>query len=133
MKRWLMVCCVGILAVQSASPAWAIKQFGDQFKETYTKGNENKDFVKLVEEAKCNVCHIDGENKKMKNEYGVAVGTLLTKKDFPPDRFKKEPEKCKEEIEAAFKKVLEMKAKDGTLFGDKIKAGELPGGDVKGK
>ncbi len=134
MRRfWMMALVLCVATTWVVPPAFAIKQFGDQFKETYTKDNQNKDFVKLVEEAKCNVCHIEGENKKKRNEYGDAVSELLKKKDFPPDRFKKEPEKCKEEIEAAFKKVEEMKAKDEKTFGAKIKEGKLPGGDVKGK
>ena len=134
MRRfWMMALVLCVATTWVVPPAFAIKQFGDQFKETYTKDNQNKEFVKLVEEAKCNVCHIEGENKKKRNEYGNAVSELLKKKDFPPDRFKKEPEKCKEEIEAAFKKVEEMKAKDEVTFGAKIKDGKLPGGDVKGK
>lgn len=124
---------LGLVLSWTAAPAFAIKQFGDQFKDTYTKDNANKDFIKLVDDAKCNVCHIDGENKKKRNEYGEAVATLLKKADFPADRFKKEPDKCKEEIEKAFKKVEDMKAKDGKSFGEKIKDGKLPGGDVKGK
>ncbi len=124
---------LGFVLGMTVSPAYAIKQFGDQFKETYTGKSENKEFIKLVEEAKCNVCHIDGENKKKRNQYGEAVATLLKKADFPPDRFKKEPEKCKEEIEKAFKKAGEMKDKEGKTFADKIKGGKLPGGDVKGK
>ncbi len=133
MTRVLTLAVVfGIALSWTASPALATKQFGEQFKETYSK-NENKDFVKLVEEAKCNVCHIDGENKKKRNEFGEAMATLLKKGDFPPDRFKKEPAKCKEEIETAFKKAESMPAKDKQTFGEKIKAGKLPGGDVKGK
>jgi hypothetical protein len=115
------------------SPALAIKEFGDAWTEFYAKSSDNDDFKKLVAEAKCNVCHIQGENKKKHNPYGEEVEELLKKADFPKERFKKEPEKCKEEIEAAFKKVEEIKAKDGETFGEKIKAGKLPGGDKDGK
>lgn len=134
MRRvWTWALLMSFVVAGMATPAFATKEFGLQFKDTYAKENENKDFVKLVEDAKCNVCHIEKENKKKRNEYGEAVATLLKKKDFPPDRFKKEPEKCKEEIEAAFKKVEEMKAKDEKTFGDKIKDGKLPGGNIEGK
>ena len=133
MKRLVAVLLVAVVCVGGASPAFAIKGFNDQFKLTYTEGDGKGDFKKLVEEAKCNVCHVQGENKKIRNAYGEAFKGLLKKEDFPAKRFKDEPEKCKEEIEAAFKKVEEMKAKDGKTFGEKIKAGVLPGGDKDGK
>ena len=134
MTRVLSLAVVfGIAMSWTASPAFAIKPFNDQFKATYSKNNENKEFVKLMEEAKCNLCHIEGAKKEKRNEFGEAVATLLKKKEFDAERLKKEPEKCKEEMEKAFKKAEEMKAKDGMTFGEKIKAGKLPGGDVKGK
>lgn len=133
MKRFLAVALVGVFVLAGSSPVFAIKGFNDQFKQTYTEGADKAEFKKLVEEAKCNICHIQGENKKKRNPYGEAFVGLLKKDDFPAKRFKDEPEKCKEEIEAAFKKVEEMKAKDGKTFGEKIKAGQLPGGDKDGK
>ncbi len=133
MRRLFTLAWFASIAAWTLSPVWAIKQFNDQFTETYVKSSENEEFKALADEAKCNVCHVKDENKKIRNEYGEAVAEFLRKKDFPPDRFKKEPEKCKEEIEAAFKKVAEKTAKDGETFGDKIKAGKLPGGNVEGK
>jgi hypothetical protein len=133
MKRLVAVVLVAIVFVGGATPAFAVKGFNDQFKATYAEGEGKDAFKKLVDEAKCNVCHVQGENKKVRNEYGDAFKDLLKKENFPAKRFKDEPEKCKEEIEAAFKKVEEMKAKDGKTFGEKIKAGVLPGGDKDGK
>lgn len=134
MNRLVSTIVLGALCFSWSMPsAWAIKQFGDQFKEKYTKDNENEEFVKLVKEANCFICHVDGEKKDKRNEYGQAVATLLKKADFPPQRFKDEPEKCKEEIDEALKKVEEMKDKNDKMFGDKIREGVLPGGDVKGK
>lgn len=134
MKKFL-VCAlvVGFSYGTAVSPAFAIKQFGEAWGEFYVKDSKNEEFKKLAVEAKCNVCHIDGENKKKHNPYGVEVHKLLHKKDFPADRFKTDAAKCKAEIEAALKKVEEVKAKDGKTFGEIIKAGQLPGGDVKGK
>jgi CxxC motif-containing protein (DUF1111 family) len=133
MKKWIYLPLFLAVVGFNISPAMAIKQFNDQFTATYAKDSKNEEFKKLVDEAKCNVCHIKDENKKKRNEYGDAVAEFLRKKDFPADRFKKEPEKCKEEIEAAFKKVEEKKAKDGKTFGEKLKEGLLPGGNVDGK
>jgi hypothetical protein len=134
MKKCLQATLVLAIALAwSVSPAWAIKEFNDQFKDSYAKENKNAAFVKLVEDAKCNVCHIQGENKKKRNPYGEGVAKLLKKADFPKERFKNDPKKCKEEIEAALKKVEDMEGKDKVKFGAKIKDGQLPGGNVEGK
>jgi hypothetical protein len=136
MKKFL-VCAlvVGLSFSFASSPAFAIKEFGEHWGAFYVKDSKNEEFKKLAGEAKCNVCHIDGENKKKHNPYGQEVAKLLKKKDFkgPPDRFKEDAAKAKTEVEAALKKIEDIKAKDGKTFGEKIKAGQLPGGDVKGK
>jgi hypothetical protein len=137
MKKFL-VCALVVIGLSfgvAVSPAFAIKEFGEHWGALYVKDSKNEDFKKLAGEAKCNVCHVDGANKKERNPYGQEVAKLLKKKDFkgPPDRFKEDAAKAKTEIEAAFKKIEEIKAKDGKTFGEKIKAGQLPGGDVKGK
>ncbi len=131
MKKFL-VCAlvVGISFGMAARPAFAIKQFGEAWGEVYVKSSKDEGFKTLVGEAKCNVCHLQ-ESKKKHNEYGLEVKKLIKKKDFPADRFKTDAAKCKAEIEAAFKKVEEIKAKDGKTYGEKIKAGQLPGGEVK--
>ena len=134
MKKILFsVAAIMIFGSSISTPAFAIKQFGDAWKEYYEKTSANDDFKKLVADAKCNVCHIQGEKKTKHNPYGEAVEELLKKKNYPTERFKKEPEKCKEEIEAAFKTVEAVKSKDGKTYGEMIKAGQLPGGDIEGK
>lgn len=65
----------------------------------------------------CAVCHPD-KDKKIRNNYGVAVGKSLEKKN--------------ESDEAKIKDALtkaegEKSATEGKTFGDLIKAGELPG------
>lgn len=134
MKKYWLVAALSIVTLGgAATPAFAIKQFGEAWDAYYVKESKNDDFKKLAGDAKCNVCHIKEENKKKHNPYGDALHEFLKKKDFPGDRFKKEPEKCKEEIEAAFKKAEEAKNKDGKTFGELIKDGKLPGGNVDGK
>ena len=134
MKRiWITVFIAALAFGSFHSPAFAIKEFGEAWNELYTKDSENEEFKKLVGEAKCNVCHIQGENKKKHNPYGDEVEKLLKKKDYPKDRFKKEPEKVKQEMEEAFKKIEELQAKDGKTYGQRIKEGLLPGGNVEGK
>lgn len=135
MKKFL-VCAlvVGISSSFSSRPAFATKPYGEAWTAFYVTDSKNAEFKKLAEEAKCNACHVDKEDKKkVRNPYGVEAQKLINKTTFPVAKFKSEPDKVKAEIEAAFKKLEEVKAKDGQTFGEKIKAGKLPGGDVSGK
>lgn len=135
MKKFL-VCAlvVGLSFGMTARPAFATKPYGEAWTAFYVTNSKNEDFKKLAGEAKCNACHVDKEDKKkVRNPYGTEVQKLVNKNTIPVAKFKSEPDKAKAEIEAAFKKIEEMKAKDGKTFGEKIKAGQLPGGDVAGK
>jgi hypothetical protein len=131
-------CALTLCALFTTQTAWAIKPFSDVFKAKYVDKSKNEDFKKLViEKAKnCNVCHVQGENKKVRNPYGEASHKAgLTKKDFEP-MFKSEETKAKaeKEVMALLEKLEEMKA-DGSkeTFGERIKNGKLPGGDENGK
>ena len=130
MKK-LLLCLVAVVAASSVSiqSAFAVKAFADGFVEFYNLKEPSTDAQKKlaaeVAEVKCNVCH-GGKSKKIRNEYGHALGELLDKEDFGSKRRKEEPEKVKEEIEAALKKIEDTKSKSGQTFGEKIKAGELP-------
>lgn len=71
----------------------------------------------------CAVCHPTTETKKSaRNNYGVAVGKGLTKKNETDEA------KIKEAIKAAEK---EASATEGKTFGALIEAGDLPGTDEK--
>ena len=61
-------------SMQSAS---ALPPFNKEWVAKYNPGDKNAAFA----EAKCNVCHA-GESKKMRNEYGKAVGKYLTKAKY---------------------------------------------------
>jgi hypothetical protein len=136
MRRVLMLVLV---AVVLQSPAMAITHFKKIWGEHYTpkKGEPgsdavSEDFRKLATKAACNICHVKGEDKKkVRNEYGEAMMSLLKAEDFTNERIKAEPEKVKEEIIAAFKAVEELKSKDDKTFGEKIKEGVLPATDAK--
>lgn len=71
-----------------------------------------------VKKAGCGACH-PVKDKKKRNDYGVALGKALGKKN----------EKNADAIKAAFKKAEAGKsATEGKTFGDLLKAGKLPGG-----
>ncbi|XZE33956.1 3-keto-disaccharide hydrolase [Pirellulaceae bacterium SH501] len=134
MRKLIVGCALVLGAAFSPQPAFAIKEFGEAFGKKYVEASKNEDFKKLAAEAKCNVCHIDGENKKKRNPYGEALHDAGFDKDTLKPLLKSDPEKAKKEMEAMFAKVEELKAKGSDkTFGAKINAGELPGGDVKGK
>ena len=135
MKKFLVCAMVIGLAFGSVNRlALAIPPYSEAWKAIYVTDSKDEAFKKLGTEAKCNACHVEKEDKKkVRNPYGESVKTLINSKTFPKDKFKSDPDKTKKEIEVAFKKIEELKAKDGKTFGEKIKAGQLPGGDVQGK
>src|SRR3954462_3154018 len=105
-------------SMQSAS---ALPPFNKEWVAKYNAGDKNAAYT----EAKCNVCHA-GESKKMKNEYGKAVGKFLTKATYNEIK----------EDEAAAKKyiaegVAKAEAEQGVAckpYGELLKAGQRPGG-----
>jgi hypothetical protein len=117
---------IGIVAsvamAVTTSPAFAIKQFADEFKAVYVK--EGTPLAAEVEKAKCNVCHV-GKNKKDRNAYGHALAELLDKKADKDD---------KEKIRKALEDVAAMSSDpakpDAPTFGALINEGKLPGGPV---
>lgn len=77
---------------------------------------ENKEAAALAANAKCTVCH--GADKKMRNDYGAALGKLIGAKN----------EKDEAKIKEALKKVEgEKSGTEGKTFGDLLKGGKLPG------
>jgi hypothetical protein len=119
---------VGALGARVHS-AHAIEAFKKEFEAKYVKkdgsSDAEKSFAAAVEKAKCNVCHV-GKTKKVRNDYGKALGALVTKKDG----------KDSAKIQEAFDKVAAEKSKPGDAnsptFGDLIKEGKLPGGEPAG-
>src|SRR3954463_8370273 len=113
-----VVCLIGLaLSVQSAS---ARPPFNKEWIAKYNPGDKNAAFV----EAKCNVCHA-GESKKMKNEYGKAVGKYLTKAKY--NEIKEDEAAAKKYIIEGLQKAEGEKGGAGKSYGELIKAGKLPG------
>ncbi len=105
------------MGVLSCGQAEARPKFVGVFKKTYPELAKNKE-IKI----NCAVCHNTKENKKKKhrNNYGVALKTVLGVKN----------EKDKEKIAAALKKIEAEKSHvEGKNYGDLIADGKLPGDD----
>lgn len=118
---------VGLGVVLFTAPVFAVKPFNDGFIKEYVK--KDTPFAAKVEAAKCNLCHIDGKPKKMRNEFGMAVSKHLKKDDVGPGK-KIDPatDDGKKAIAAGLAQALTEKRADGKSFGDVIKAGEMPAG-----
>jgi cytochrome c553 len=136
MKKLLMVVMVLVVCASGAAPAFAIKQLSDQFKALYVGDSATPEFKAAIEAAKCNICHVEGENKKkVRNAYGNAVHEALEKDKFPLADLKKEPAKFAERLNGIYKKLEEEKSDDAEkrTFGARMKANLSPGGDKDGK
>jgi hypothetical protein len=114
---------VAFVAGASSRPAFAIKQFADEFKAVYVKPGST--LAAAVETAKCNVCHV-GSNKKERNAYGNALAELLDKKEDA-----KNVEKIRKALETVAAMPSDPAKADAPTFGALIEQGKLPGGDAK--
>jgi hypothetical protein len=129
--------CFSLVLGGGVPSALALPPFFKEFQATYLKPDSadgaDKEFAALViDKVKCNVCHVAGKPKKMRNAYGTQLSEILKKDNFKPDRLKAEPEKVKEEIVAAFNAVAAKKSGDESspTFGELIAQRKLPGGDA---
>jgi predicted Ser/Thr protein kinase len=120
-------CVVGLGFVLTAGsamrPAYAIKQFSDEFKALYVK--EGTPLAAEVEAAKCNVCHV-GKNKKDRNAYGNALSERLDKKEDKDDK-----EKIRKMLEEVAGLSSDPGKADAPTFGALIAEGKLPGGPAQ--
>jgi len=106
MKKFVLtlVCGAAVLALALDS-ADARPPFTKVFTETYPD-------VTAAATAKCNICHVNGQEKKVRNDYGKAVGGAIGAKG----------EKDLAKVKAALKKVEE----EHKEWAEKLKAGKLP-------
>lgn len=133
--RIVLSACFALVGVAYiAQPAYAIPFFWEVFNEKVVpadpKEEPAKKFAATATESKCNVCHIDGQSKKERNAYGVALDELLDKANFDKERLEKEKDKATAEVVAALEKVKAMKVnkedEKSPTFADNISAGKLP-------
>lgn len=127
MKRILISLVGSILAIAlGISPAKALLPFQKEWEAKYVADNKNETFVKAAKTARCNVCHdAQSKTRKDKNEYGKATGKFLTKSDY--DKLKKDKDAARNYILEGLEKAEDEKAADGQTYGEKLKAGILPG------
>jgi hypothetical protein len=126
MKKVCVALLLGLVALGwSFDSASALPPFNKEWMAKYKDGSSNAKFVEAIDTAKCNVCH-EGTSKKMKNEYGKAVGKYLTKAKY--NEIKEDEAAAKKYILEGLVKAEAEKGGNGKSYGDMLKAGELPGG-----
>ena len=123
-KVWIAVASLLLVSAMSTK-SLAIIQFHKEFVAAYVETSKNEEFVKLVTEAKCYICHV-GKKRTKRNAYGQQLAELLDKKKDKSD---------KKKIQEALAKVAEMHSdpedEKSPTFGELIKSGKLPGGEVQ--
>ena len=122
-SRFAVILGVSVALVAGVSqPAFAVKEFFDEFKAVYVKPDSSdaneKALAAEVETAKCNVCHV-GSSKKDRNAYGQALTEKLDKND-------KDAAKIKKALEEVAKLPSDPAKADSQTFGALLKAGKLP-------
>ena len=110
MRKLIAVAVAGlILASAFAGGADARPAYKSAFEKKYPKVKENNKIT-------CGVCHPE-KSKKVKNDYGTALGKVIKKN-----------EKDKDKIAEALGKIESEKSSvEGKTFGDLLKDGKLPG------
>ena len=111
---------VAVLLVLSASQvAQARPKYNTEFWGMY-----EKEIGKLKDETKCAACHNGGDDKKKRNDYGVAMTDALVGKDVGGKKNETDVAKIKKALEVIAK---QKSGTEGKTFGDLIKEGKLPG------
>jgi len=126
MLKKVCACAVltAIVAAFSLPTASALPPINIGWKAKYVEGNSNAKFVESAKTANCLVCH--GEEKKIRNDYGKAVGKYLTKAKITDLKNGGDNDALKKYIEEGLGKAEAEKSKGGKTYGELIKAGHLP-------
>lgn len=113
-KHWKsMTVVAGAIALVGLAISTPDAQARPSYPKMFVAKYENMKDV--VAEVKCGVCH-PGMNKKIRNDYGMAVEAALG-----------EVKNAKEDMFVpALDRAAAAKNADGTTFGDLIREGKLP-------
>jgi len=100
------------------------------YKKTLDAEAKGKKIAPVVEELKCNFCHVKGKEKAVRNTYGEALAKSGLSEENYVDQ-KEDKEKLAAHVKAAMKKAAAEKSASGEPFGKLIEAGKAPGSDPK--
>lgn len=127
-KLFLVLVCGAAMWLLPTGNAEAIPLFYQKFEAKYAGAAAKPEFAALVKETKCNVCHVKGEKKEVRNGYGEALHKAgLEKDNYKKERVEAEGDKVDKEVMDALEKAAAEKSAGGMTYGDLIKSGKLPG------
>lgn len=95
-----------------------------QYKKVSDERYKDSPIAEAAADAKCNLCHF-GKSKKNRNDFGKALSKYLNKDVYT--ELKSDADKLNEAVTKALEKVEGEKNPEGEAYGDRIKAGKLPG------
>ena len=124
MKKSLVVLFVFALSICFLSGSRNASATPDLKKRFDEKYKDNAELKKVVDEAKCNLCHIDKMPKTARNEYGKALSEAV-KPGFK-QRLKDDKAAALKEFDEALTAVESKKSSGGMTFGELLKAGKAP-------
>ena len=102
-KLFLVLVCGAAMWLLPTGNAEAIPLFYQKFEAKYAGAGAPEAFSMLVKEQKCNVCHVKGEKKEVRNAYGEALHKI------------------------GLEKAAAEKSAGGMTYGELLKSGKLPG------
>jgi len=105
----------------------ALSPFKGAFDKKYVAESKNDDFKAAFKTRSCNVCHVKGEKKTVRNAYGHELHEALEKGGASPKKLVKEDkEKLLKLLDEAFVSVAKKKTKDGVTYEELFEKGALP-------
>ena len=133
MTKRLVVIFSLLLVVGSSTDAWAIREFKKAFKERYVRTSEHAQLETHFKKVGCYTCHIKGEKKEARNDYGEALSQFIEgdagerlKAAKQDNRRKEELAAVEAELQQAFEQVEKLKHPCGETYGEIIASGRLP-------
>jgi len=134
MKKLIVsLVCGAVFYCLCADSAWALPPFKKAFDLKFVKKSGNDALIAEFKKKKCFTCHIKGKKKTHHNAFGEELEDLIegnAKKRLKAAReagnAKDEKAKLLKELDAAFDKVIKMKAESGQTYEEMFKEGKLP-------
>ena len=136
MKQFVLLGLTGLVSLSLGLPsAQAIAPFKKAFQEKYVDKSEHEELKASFKKASCNTCHVKGEAKEKRNDYGEELSKLIegdanqrikTAREAGSEAGKAETDKILKELDKAFDTVAKKESKSKIKYGDLLKAGKLP-------
>lgn len=132
MRNGSLIAIAGLMILVHTREADALPPFKKAFDEKYVAPANDPAFTQAFGTAGCNVCHVNGQKKDVRNAYGEALAKLIKGdaakrlKDAGPAGKAAETKKLLGELNDAFTKTEADKSPSGPTYGELLKQHKLP-------